>query len=120
MIRALHDALDLQFVHDDIRVCFCIWIAGMKNILFVLLIETKLFQIVLSIQQSNDQIAILAHLHQSPMYRRGWYPRAVRDILLAGKTVVLPVILLDEIPDDPFPFNQFRLPSRTSNRSPRR
>ena len=34
MIRAFHDPLDLKLIYDDIRVCFCIRIAGMKNVLF--------------------------------------------------------------------------------------
>ena len=42
------------------------------------------------------------------MHRRRRYPCAVRDILLTGKAVILPVILLDEIPDNTFPFCQFR------------
>jgi len=42
MIRALHDALDLQLIHDNIRVGFRIGIAGMKNVLFILLIEAQL------------------------------------------------------------------------------
>ena len=39
MIRAFHYALDLKFIHDNIGICFRIGVAGMKNKLFVLLIE---------------------------------------------------------------------------------
>ena len=62
MIRAFHNALDLQFIHDDIGICFCIGIAGMKNILFVFLIETKLFQIVLSVKERDDEISLVCSL----------------------------------------------------------
>ena len=46
MIRSLHDALDLQFIHDNIWICFGVGIAGMKNIFFVFRIKAELFQIV--------------------------------------------------------------------------
>ena len=51
--------------------------------------------------------AILPHLYQKPMYRRRGYPCAVSNILLTGKAVILPVIALDELPDDSFPFYKF-------------
>ena len=62
MIRSLHNALDLKFIHDNIGICFRIGVAGMKNKLFVLLIEAKFLQIVLSIKQRDDEIALVGCL----------------------------------------------------------
>ena len=52
MIRAFHNALDLQFIHDDVGICFRVGVAGMENVLFVFRIEAELFQIVLSLLKS--------------------------------------------------------------------
>ena len=62
MIRAFHDALDLQLVYDDIWKSFYIRIAGVKNILFVFRIEAELFQIILTIKESDDKIALICGL----------------------------------------------------------
>ena len=43
VICAFHNALDLQLVRNDVRVGFCIRIAGTKNVLFVLLVKAELF-----------------------------------------------------------------------------
>ena len=43
MIRAFHNSLDLQLINNNVRVCFRIRIAGMKNVFFVLRIEAEFF-----------------------------------------------------------------------------
>ena len=50
MVRALHNALDLQFIHDNIWIGFRIRIAGVKDVLFLFRIKAELFQIVLSVK----------------------------------------------------------------------
>ena len=59
MIRAFHNSLDLQLVHDNIWKRFGIGIAGVKNILFVFRIEAELFQIVLSVEKCDDKITLV-------------------------------------------------------------
>ncbi len=70
MIRSLHDALDLQFIHDDIRISFGVGIAGMKNVLFVLQIKAELFQIILSVKKRDHEISLVCQfsiLPRAPM-----------------------------------------------------
>ena len=62
VIRAFHDPLDLQLIYNNIGICFCIRVAGMENVLFVFLIEAKLFQIVLSVEERDDKIALVCSL----------------------------------------------------------
>ena len=59
MIRALHNALDLRLVYDDVRIFFPVRIAGMKDKLFVLRIEAELLQIVFPIKESDNRIALI-------------------------------------------------------------
>ena len=62
VICAFYDSLDKQLVHNNVRVCFCIRITGMKNVLFMLLVKAELFQIVLPIKQCDDKIALASRL----------------------------------------------------------
>ena len=64
VICAFHNALDLQLVHNDVRVGFCIRVTGMKNVLFMLLVKAELFQIVLPFKQRNHKIALVTSMRE--------------------------------------------------------